>query len=95
MADTRDIVTIETAIEHGGCHTKGLKVSAGTPILEAIQQAGYHIETMLDILWPMAMNCSASDESLYPAVVPAAIARALISSVSEAIEKAEREVRDV
>ncbi|WP_186151007.1 hypothetical protein [Burkholderia gladioli] len=85
MVDVRSIVTVEKEID-GGCHTAGLKVAGGQPIIAAIQQAWYQLDIALDALWPL----SEDDAKVYGAIVPAATARALLQSAEEAIANAVR-----
>jgi hypothetical protein len=93
MSDIQTLTTLATPVDAGGCHTRSLVVSAGRPILEALQEATFHIGTSLDALWPIATNSSIDDESVYPSIVSSAIAKALLDSVVAAIENATREQR--
>ncbi|MDC6127800.1 hypothetical protein PPH41_07395 [Burkholderia gladioli] len=85
MVDVRSIVTVEKEID-GGCHTAGLKVAGGQPIIAAIQQAWYFLDIALDALRPL----SEDDGKVYGAIVPTATARALLQSAEEAIANAIR-----
>lgn len=91
MADTRTLVTIARPVDAGGVHTNSLMVAAGRPVLEAIRQTTFHLEAVLDVLFPIALNAKINDESVYPAISSAAIAKALAESVMEAIELADME----
>ncbi|WP_147426601.1 hypothetical protein [Trinickia fusca] len=94
MADIRALTTVRAPIDAGGVHTRSLTVSAGQPILDALQDASCHLATALDALWPIALNYKADEESPYPAIISGAIAKALIDSVQAAIEQANREAEN-
>jgi hypothetical protein len=90
MTKALNLVTVETEVSSGGVHTASLKVSGGRPISSALCEAVCHLETAIDVLVPLASNEDTGDESVYPALIPVSIAKALIESAQAAVYYATR-----
>ncbi|WP_129112234.1 DUF3077 domain-containing protein [Burkholderia pseudomallei] len=92
MSDIRTLKIPSESLLEGNMMTSLLSVTAGMPVLEALQISSCHFGVVVDVLTETATNSTECSSQLYAILAVAEIAKGLLDSAVSAIEVDGREV---
>ncbi|KVL12384.1 hypothetical protein WL14_21065 [Burkholderia cepacia] len=93
MSDIRTLKTTPETLPNVSVMTSLLSVTAGMPVLDALEASSCQLSVVLDVLAETAANCTECSSQLYAALAVAGIAKGLLDSAVSAIEVDDKEVR--
>ncbi|WP_175787073.1 DUF3077 domain-containing protein [Burkholderia anthina] len=91
MSDIRTLKTLAEEPLDGNVMTGFFSVTAGMPILDALQASSCHLSVVLDVLRDAASNGTECSSQMYAAIAVAGMAKGLLDSAVSAIEADSRE----
>ncbi|MEN8513056.1 hypothetical protein [Burkholderia sp. RS02] len=92
MTDIRALKTLPDTLPEVSVMTSFLSVTAGLPVLDALQASSCHLGVVLDVLSETACNSTEYTSQLYAVLTAAGIAKGLLDSAVAAIEVGDKEV---
>ncbi|MCA8407983.1 hypothetical protein LGN09_24045 [Burkholderia cenocepacia] len=93
MTDIRALKTLPETLPNVSVMTSLLSITAGLPLLDALEASSCHLTVSLDVLSEIASNSTDKSSALYAVLTAVGIAKGLLDSAVGAIEVADKEVR--
>lgn len=93
MTDIRALKTLPETLPNVSVMTSLLSITAGLPLLDALEASSCHLTVALDVLSETAANSTDKSSALYAVLTAVGIAKGLLDSAVGAIEVADKEVR--
>ncbi|MCA8104774.1 hypothetical protein [Burkholderia sp. AU36459] len=93
MTDIRALKTLPETLPNVSVMTSFLSITAGLPLLDALEASSCHLTVALDMLSETAANSTDNSSALYAALTAVGIAKGLLDSAVGAVEIADKEAR--
>jgi|GEM_PF-2475656 len=86
MTDIRVLKTLPETLPNVSVMTSLLSITAGLPLLDALEASSCHLTVALDVLSEIAANCTDGSSQLYAVLTAVGIAKGLLDSAVASIE---------
>ncbi|MDR8918496.1 hypothetical protein [Burkholderia multivorans] len=93
MTDIRALKTSPELLSSSSAVTSFLSITAGLPLVDALESSSCHLEIARDVLNETASNRAASSSHLYAVLTSVEIAKGLLDAAVTAILRDGKEVR--
>ncbi|WP_155626629.1 hypothetical protein [Burkholderia vietnamiensis] len=93
MTDVRTLKTAPELLSGSSVVTSFLSITAGLPLVDALESSSCHLAIARDVLNETASNSAASSSHLYAALTSLEIAKGLLDAAVMAIARDGKEVR--
>ncbi|MBM2767078.1 DUF3077 domain-containing protein [Burkholderia anthina] len=85
MSDIRTLKTLAEEPLDGNAMTGYFSVTAGMPVLEALEASSCHLSVVLDVLRDAASNSTECSSQMYAAIAVAGMSKGLLDAAVSAI----------